>query len=58
MGLVIPGFILSPLGEIAEYGPPWVEIFVTLGIWAAGLFVFTALAKVAIRIEMGTMRAR
>jgi molybdopterin-containing oxidoreductase family membrane subunit len=58
MGLVIPGFIPSPLGEIAEYVPTWVEIFVTLGIWAAGLFVFTALAKVAIRIEMGTMRAR
>jgi len=57
LGLIVPGFIPSPLGEIAEYSPTWVEIFVTLGIWAMGLFIFTVLVRVAIPIEMGILRA-
>ena len=58
MGLVVPGFIPSPLGEIVEYAPTWIEITVTLGIWAMGFFVFTCLARVAIRIETGRLRYR
>lgn len=57
MGLIVPGFIPSPLGEIVEYTPSWVEICVTLGIWAMGLFVFTVLVRVAIPIELGNLRA-
>ena len=55
MGLVVPGFIPSPLGEIVEYVPTWVELWVTFGIVAMGLFVFTVLAKVAIAVELGEM---
>lgn len=57
MGLVVPGFIPSPLGEIVEYVPTWVEICVTLGIWAMGLFVFTVLIRVALPIELGQLRS-
>jgi len=57
MGLVIPGFIPSPLGEIVEYTPTWVELCVTAGIWAMGLFVLTVLVKVALPIEMGELRS-
>jgi molybdopterin-containing oxidoreductase family membrane subunit len=57
MGLVIPGFIPSPLGEIVEYRASWVEFTVTAGIWAFGLFVFTTLVKVALPIEMGESRS-
>ena len=56
MGLVIPGFVPSPLGEIVEYGPTWVEFSVTAGIWAMGLFVFTVLVRVALPIELGQLR--
>lgn len=56
MGLIVPGFIPSPLGEIVEYSPSWVEIWVTLGIWAMGLFIFTVLVRVALPIELGRMR--
>ena len=56
MGLVIPGFVPSPLGEIVEYRPTWVEVSVTAGIWAMGLFVFTALVRVALPIELGQLR--
>jgi molybdopterin-containing oxidoreductase family membrane subunit len=57
IGLVIPGFIPSPLGEIVEYTPSWVEIAVTAGIWALGLFVLTVLVRVALPIELGEVRS-
>jgi Ni/Fe-hydrogenase subunit HybB-like protein len=57
MGLVIPGFIPSPLGEIVEYMPTWVELAVTAGIWAMGLFALTVLVRVALPIELGHARS-
>jgi Ni/Fe-hydrogenase subunit HybB-like protein len=57
MGLVIPGFVPSPLGEIVEYSPSWVELAVTAGIWALGLFVLTVLVRVALPIELGAVRS-
>lgn len=57
MGLVIPGFVPSPLGEIVEYTPTWVELGVTAGIWATGLFVLTVLVRVALPIEGGEARS-
>ncbi len=57
IGLVVPGFIPSPLGEIVEYTPTWVELWVTAGIWALGLFVLTVLVRVALPIELGEVRS-
>ena len=57
IGLVIPGFIPSPLGEIVEYTPTWVELCVTAGVWALGLFVLTVLVRVALPIELGEARS-
>ncbi len=57
MGLVIPGFVPSPLGEVVEYAPTWVEFAVTAGIWAMGMFVFTVLVRVALPIELGQVRS-
>jgi molybdopterin-containing oxidoreductase family membrane subunit len=56
MGLVIPGFIPSPLGEFVEYQPTAVEIGVSLGIWAFGLFVLSALVRLGFAIEQGFLR--
>jgi molybdopterin-containing oxidoreductase family membrane subunit len=53
MGLVIPGFIPTPLGEIFEYMPTRVELSVAAGIWAFGILVFTLLAKAVIAIKQG-----
>jgi len=55
-GLIVPGFIPGPYGKIVEYTPTGIEIGVTLGIWALGAFVFTILAKTAIKIETGELR--
>src|SRR5512134_3030492 len=53
MGLVIPRFVPDVLGDIYEYSPTGTEILVTIGIWAAGLFVFTMLLRIAVPIMNG-----
>jgi molybdopterin-containing oxidoreductase family membrane subunit len=56
MGLVIPGFVPTPTGEILEYMPNSTEIAITVGVWALGLMLFTMMAKAAVPIECGTLR--
>ncbi|HEU5184341.1 MAG TPA: NrfD/PsrC family molybdoenzyme membrane anchor subunit, partial [Gemmatimonadaceae bacterium] len=57
IGLVVPGFVPSPLGEIVEYTPTLVELGVTAGVWALGMFVLTVLVRVALPIELGESRS-
>lgn len=56
MGLVIPGFIPTPLGDIVEYIPTLHEIAVCLGIWAFGAIIFTLLVKILISIQLGDLK--
>lgn len=56
MGMVIPAFIPTPIGEIFEYSPSPTELAVSLGIWGLGLLLFTLLAKAALPIECGLLR--
>jgi Ni/Fe-hydrogenase subunit HybB-like protein len=58
MGLVVPGFIPTPIGEVTEYYPTMIEIMMTIGLWAAGFFVLTILLKGAIGILLGEVRYR
>jgi Ni/Fe-hydrogenase subunit HybB-like protein len=53
MGLVVPGYIPTPLGEVFEYTPTAIELGIAIGVWALGILVFTLLAKAAIAIERG-----
>ena len=52
-GFILPGFVPGSLGEIYDYIPNQVELFVSFGVWAAGLLIFTLFMKVAIPIERG-----
>jgi molybdopterin-containing oxidoreductase family membrane subunit len=58
MGLIVPGFIPSPLGEIEEYVATANEWLVTIGIWAMGLLIMTWLVRVAVLIETGALRLK
>ncbi len=58
MGLVVPGFVPTQLGEIFEYTPTLIEWGVTVGIWALCCLIFTLLAKASIAIELGEVRER
>ncbi len=51
IGLIIPGLVPSPMGEVTDYIPSWVEIGVTLGILAVGITVVTMLIRPALIIE-------
>ena len=55
MGLIVPGFIPTPLGEIFEYVPTWNEVLVCLGIWAFGLLLYTVLVRVTIPVLSGEL---
>lgn len=57
MGLIIPGFTPSPLGDIVEYTPNLAELLVCGGVLSLGGLMFTAMAKVAIAIQTGELRA-
>jgi Ni/Fe-hydrogenase subunit HybB-like protein len=51
LGLVIPGFIPSPLGIIGTYIPTGPEIAITLGVWAAGFFVLTLFYRLFVSVK-------
>jgi molybdopterin-containing oxidoreductase family membrane subunit len=55
MGLVIPGFIPTPLGEIVEYTPSLNETLVSFGIWAFGLLCFTLFLRMSVPILQGRL---
>ncbi len=56
MGLIVPGFIPSPIGEVTEYYPSLIEWLMTAGIWAFGFFILTILLKGAIGILLGDIK--
>ncbi len=53
MGLIVPAFIPTPLGEVVEYLPTLHETMVCLGIWAFGLLVYTILVRVSVPVLAG-----
>lgn len=55
MGLVFPGFIPTPLGEIVEYSPNLGEIAVSLGVTALGALIFTLMTKAAVWVLTGRL---
>jgi molybdopterin-containing oxidoreductase family membrane subunit len=57
MGLIIPGFVPSPLGQIVEYLPTLNETLVCLGVWALGALMLSWMLHVAIPIMNGSLRA-
>ena len=56
IGLVIPGYTPSVLGEIYEYEPSQTEILVSAGIFGVGALLFTAMSRVAIAVVRGDFR--
>jgi len=53
MGLIVPAFIPTPLGEIVEYTPTLHEVLICLGIWAFGLLVYTIFVRVSVPVLAG-----
>jgi molybdopterin-containing oxidoreductase family membrane subunit len=55
MGLIVPAFVPTPLGEIVEYVPTLHEIVICLGIWAFGLLIYTIFVRVSVPVLAGEL---
>ncbi len=55
MGLVVPGFIPTSLGQIVEYRPSLNETLVCIGIWAFGLLSYTVFLRMSVPILQGRL---
>jgi len=51
LGLIVPGFIPTPTGEIFEYMPTLLESLIVLGVWAMGGLIITLLYKVVLSVR-------
>jgi molybdopterin-containing oxidoreductase family membrane subunit len=51
LGMISGGFVPSPLHHVSEYAPTLPEIGITLGVYAAGFLVLTALFKMAVSVK-------
>jgi len=51
MGLIVAGFVPSPLEAVNEYTPTGREIMVVLGVYAIGFLIVTVLYKIATSVR-------
>jgi molybdopterin-containing oxidoreductase family membrane subunit len=51
LGMVIAGFVPSPLGKVVHYWPTAPELAISLAIWAGGLLIVTGLYKIALEVR-------
>ncbi len=53
IGLIVGGFVPSPLGAITEYAPTLPEIGITAAIWALGALMVTVFYKITLSVREG-----
>jgi len=51
LGLIVGGFVPSPLGHVTSYVPTLPELAITLAIWAVGFLLITVFYKVALAVR-------
>jgi Ni/Fe-hydrogenase subunit HybB-like protein len=51
LGMVVTGFVPSPLGHVTEYWPTLREAVITVGVYALGALVLTVLYRVAVVVR-------
>ncbi len=55
MGLIVPAFVPTSLGEIVEYTPTLAEVTVCAGIWAFGLLLYTIFVRISVPVLSGKL---
>ncbi|MGD1151582.1 MAG: sulfate reduction electron transfer complex DsrMKJOP subunit DsrP [Syntrophales bacterium] len=51
LGLLVTGFVPSPLGHITRYTPTGPEVAIAIGIWAMGFLIITVLYKIFLSVR-------
>ena len=51
LGLIVGGFVPSPLGAIARYAPTLPEWSIVAGIWSVGAFLITVFLKIVLSVR-------
>lgn len=51
MGIVVTGFVPSPLGKVVAYTPTAPELAITAGVYGIGLLVLTMLYKIVVTVR-------
>ncbi len=51
LGMVIAGFIPSPLGAVTEYWPTWNEFAISMGVYAIGALMVTVFYKMTLTVR-------
>lgn len=53
LGLIVGGFVPTPLGHVTSYVPTVPEMSITLAIWAVGFLMITVFYKIALSVREG-----
>jgi [DsrC]-trisulfide reductase subunit P len=51
LGLIVGGFIPSPLGSVTRYSPTAPEWIIVLGVWATGALLITVFYKITVSVR-------
>jgi molybdopterin-containing oxidoreductase family membrane subunit len=51
LGLLVTGFVPSPLGHITRYAPTGPEVAIAIGVWAMGFLIITVLYKIFLSVR-------
>ena len=51
LGLLVTGFVPTPLGKVVRYTPTGPEVAIAIGIWAMGFLIITVLYKIFISVR-------
>jgi molybdopterin-containing oxidoreductase family membrane subunit len=51
LGLIVGGFVPSPLGSVTRYSPTAPEWAIVLGVWAIGAFMITVFYKITVSVR-------
>lgn len=55
IGLIIPGFVPTPLGDVVEYAPSFDEALICIGICALGILIYSWMLHLALPIMSGRL---
>jgi Ni/Fe-hydrogenase subunit HybB-like protein len=51
LGMISGGFVPNPLDHVTEYVPTIPELAISIGVWAVGFLILTALYKIAVTVK-------